>query len=172
MKTSPLEELFYVTYGNKFDLNKMTLLPRAEGGVSFVSRSSGNHGVSANVKIVDGVQPYAAGLITVSLGGTKLLSSFVQEHPFYTAQNVAVLTPKIPLNFPQKIFVCLAIRHNRFRYSAFGREANRTIKKLEIPALNEFPIWLDAASVKATSPLLSQLLPKRSLVKTHQNGQT
>jgi hypothetical protein len=103
------------------------------------------------------VQPYAPGVITVALGGTKLLSSFVQEYPFYTAQNVAVLTAKIPLTFPQKLFVCLAIRHNRFRYSAFGREANRTIKKLEIPAINEFPDWLSAATEEAQSPLASQL---------------
>jgi hypothetical protein len=162
MQTSPLDEIFHVTYGNKFDLNKMTVLSRADGGVSFVSRSSENHGVSAMVKSVEGVPPYPAGLITVALGGTKLLASFVQEHPFYTAQNVAVLTPKVPLSFSQKLFVCLAIRHNRFRYSAFGREANRTIKKLEIPALNEFPDWIDVASASAVSPMLSQLTPLKS----------
>jgi hypothetical protein len=157
VQTNPLEKLFHVTYGNKFDLNKMTIVSRAEGGVSFVSRSSESHGVSATVKQLDGVQPYAAGLITVALGGTKLLSSFVQEQPFYTAQNVAVLTPKLLLSFPQKLFVCLAIRNNRFRYSAFGREANRTIKTLEIPALTEFPIWLAAATEEAQCPLLPQL---------------
>lgn len=162
MQTSPLDELFHVTYGNKFDLNKMALLPRAEGGVSFVGRSSENHGVSATVKPMEGVQPFKAGLITVALGGTKLLSSFVQEHPFYTAQNVAVLAPKVPLSFSQKLFSCLAIRHNRFRYSAFGREANRTIKKLPIPALSEFPDWIDEASQAAASPMLSRLLPMKS----------
>jgi hypothetical protein len=54
MQTSPLEELFHVTYGNKFDLNKMTPVPRIEGGINFVGRSSENHGVSATVKKVDG----------------------------------------------------------------------------------------------------------------------
>ncbi|HEX4113763.1 MAG TPA: hypothetical protein VH020_14615 [Stellaceae bacterium] len=162
MQTEPLDTLFDVTYGNKFDLNKMTLLSRADGGVSFVSRSSENHGISATVKEIEGVKPYPAGLITVALGGTKLLSSFVQEHAFYTAQNVAVLKPKVPLTFEQKLYVCLAIRHNRFRYSAFGREANRTIKKLGIPSLANFPSWLGSAVNEAKAPLAAQLLPLKA----------
>ncbi|HEY3638604.1 MAG TPA: hypothetical protein VGK90_10680 [Rhizomicrobium sp.] len=163
MQTEPLGgRLFQVTYGNKFDLNKMTLLPRAAGGVNFVSRSSENRGVSATVKPVEGATPYPAGIITVALGGTKLLSSFVQERPFYTAQNVAVLNPKVPLSFAQKVYVCVAIRHNRFRYSAFGREANRTIKKLEIPTLEEFPSWLESAVANATAPLAAQLAPLKT----------
>lgn len=159
MLTEPLSEYFDVAYGNKFDLNKMSALAIADGGVNFVGRSSENHGVSATVKPMKGIVPYPAGLITVALGGTKLLSSFIQEHAFYTAQNVAVLIPKQPLSFEQKLFVCVAIRHNRFRYSAFGREANRTIKKLEIPALSEFPAWLPTAAKEARLPLLSHLQP-------------
>ena len=44
MKTKPLNELFDVTYGNKFDFNKMEIA--TNGGVNFVGRSSQNHGVS------------------------------------------------------------------------------------------------------------------------------
>jgi hypothetical protein len=162
MQNRRLSELFHVTYGNKFDLNKMVQLPRASGGINFVGRSSENHGVSATVKKIDGVDPYPAGLITVALGGTKLLCSFVQEHPFYTAQNVAVLAPKKPMGFTDKLFVCLAIRHNRFRYSAFGREANRTIKQLEIPAVSEFPTWLSATLEGVRSSMLQQLVPLKA----------
>jgi hypothetical protein len=138
---TPLHELFEVFYGNKLDLNKMQLLPLSSGGVHFVGRSSENHGVSAAVAPLEGIEPYEASLITVALGGTKLLSSFVQEAPFYTAQNVAILKPKIPMTFADKLFMCLCIRHNRFRYSAFGREANRTLKDLLVPARSEFPNW-------------------------------
>ncbi len=142
MKTIPLNRLFDVEYGNKFDLNKMERLPKSEGGINFVNRSSRNCGVSATVALVAGVPPYEAGNITVSLGGTKLLSSFVQPDRFYTGQNVAVLSPKAEMTFAEKLYVCLCIRHNRFRYSAFGREANRTLRTLPIPARSEFPEWL------------------------------
>lgn len=141
-KMVKLSDQFAVTYGNKFDLNKMKRLSRSLGGVNFVGRSSRNHGISAVVSPLRDVEPFPAGCLTVALGGTKLLSSFVQEEPFYTAQNVAVLRARVEMSFQQKLFVCLCIRHNRFRYSAFGREANRTIKTLEIPDVSTFPKWV------------------------------
>lgn len=156
METVELQAEFDVSYGNKFDLNKM--IPTA-GGVNFVGRSSQNLGVSAEVAEVSGVEPFEAGLITVALGGTKLLSAFIQPFPFYTAQNVAVLKPKTPLTFEQKLFVCLAIRHNRFRYSAFGREANRTIKILEIPSQSSTPNWLGESLASARSEFAESLNP-------------
>jgi Type I restriction modification DNA specificity domain len=147
MKTVPLNKLFDVEYGNKFDLNKMELLSKSAAGINFVNRSSRNCGVSATVAPVPGTPPYPAGSITVSLGGTKLLSSFVQLEKFYTGQNVAVLTAKEKMSFAEKLYVCLCIRHNRFRYSAFGREANRTLRTLPIPARSEFPAWLKDCDV-------------------------
>ncbi len=136
-----LSDLFDVVYGNKLDLNKMSPLPRAEGGVSFVGRSGRNNGISATVSPLPSLKPYEGGLITVALGGA-ILSSFVQENPFYTAQNVAVLRPLVPMTFSQKVYMCLCIRANVFRYGAFGREANRTLRSLEVPALAAFPDWV------------------------------
>ncbi len=144
-----LNDLFHVSYGTKLDLNKMTILPKSKGGINFVGRSSQNHGVSGTVAPIDNVPPYEAGLITVALGGTKLLSSFVQEHPFYTAQNVAILKPKSAMTFAEKLFFCVAIRHNRFRYSAFGREANRSLRELLVPEPSEFPSWVNEGEVEA-----------------------
>ena len=141
MKTVPLNKLFDVEYGNKFDLNKMEILEKSAGGINFVNRSSRNCGVSATVAPVPGRTPYQAGCITVSLGGS-LLASFVQLEPFYTGQNVAVLKPKEDMSFAEKLYVCMCIAHNRFRYSTFGREANRTLRTLLIPARSEFPDWL------------------------------
>jgi hypothetical protein len=120
--------------------------------------------VTARVLPLDGLKPFDDGLITVALGGTKLLASFVQVHPFYTAQNVAVLKPLREMTFAEKLFVCLAIRHNRFRYSAFGREANRTLRSLLIPEPSEFPEWVKngtAVSVAGLdAPAESQPLPQ------------
>lgn len=140
-KMKPLNEIFDITYGNKFDLNKLTKLPINEGGVNFVGRSGQNNGVSCSVDLVEGVTPYEGGLITVALGGS-LLSAFIQEAAFYTAQNVAILKPKKALSFSQKLFYCIAIRHNKFRYSAFGREANRTLKTLLVPSTSDLPNWI------------------------------
>jgi hypothetical protein len=53
-----LNELFDVSYGNKLDLNKMHQLPLHSGGVHFVGRSSENHGVTATVAPLNGVEPY------------------------------------------------------------------------------------------------------------------
>ncbi|GHX07147.1 restriction endonuclease subunit S [Vibrio cholerae] len=133
-----LQELFDIQYGTKLDLNKLIQI---SDGVPFVSRTSKNNGVSAKVRPVKGKNKLPAGSITVSLGGTKLLSSFVQSEDFYTAQNVAVLIPKEVMTLQEKLFICLCIEKNRFRYSAFGREANRTIKTIKIPSLDEIPDW-------------------------------
>ena len=138
----PLRELFEIVGGNKLDFNKMAILPRALGGVNFIGRSSQNQGLSGTVARLSGIAPFDDGLITVALGGMKPLSSFVQPYPFYTAQNVAVLKPRVAMNFSEKSYVGLCIRQNRFRYSSHGREANRTLKDLLIPDPTEFPEWV------------------------------
>ena len=139
--TVPLDELFVVTYGNKFDLNKMAVA-HSGAGVAFVGRSGQNNGVSAFVQKLPSVDPFEAGNLTVALGGSKVLSSFVQVREFYSAQNVAVLVPRGEFGFTEKVYYCMCIRHNRFRYSAFGREANRTIGALRVPDVSQVPKWV------------------------------
>lgn len=162
--TVPLNSMFTVTYGNKLDLNKMVAGRKSKGGVNFVGRSSQHHGVSAIIEPIPGVLPFPAGSITVALGGTKLLTSFVQFEPFYTAQNVAVLVGRREFTMTEKLYICLCIQHNRFRYSAFGREANRTLRTLPIPSPEEFPAWLREASI--TSLEANHSSPVRSLERS------
>ena len=52
------------------------------------------------------------------------------------------------MTFAEKLFVCICIRHNRFRYSAFGREANKTLRDIVLPDLSEFPDWINDYSVE------------------------
>lgn len=136
-----ITDIFNVSYGTKCDMNKMK--SNFDSQIAFVSRSSKNNGIVGYVNEIDGLMPIPPGSITVTLGGTYVLSSFLQEKPFYTGQNVAVLTPKIKLSREQKLFYCMCISHNRFRYSAFGREANRTLKDLTIPHYRDLPDWVD-----------------------------
>ena len=148
MKTKKINELFVVTKGNELNMSKMTPLPRAKGGVNFIGRSDRNHSISGTVAVLPDVEPYPSGLITVALGGTPL-KSIVQGSPFYTSKNVAVLLPIEKMTFAENVYVCLCIWHNRFRYSAFGREANRTLGDLLIPSKDEFPAWVNDPSTKA-----------------------
>ncbi len=110
--------------------------------VAFIGRSGEENGIVAFVKELDDVAPYDAALITVALGGAAL-SSFVQPRRFYTAQNVDVLKPRSGMSLDQKLYYCACIEANCFRYSTFGREANRTLKKLLVPKLEEVPAWAD-----------------------------
>ena len=96
MNLIPLNEIFNIKYGNQLDLYRLDV--DTNGEINFVSRSSQNLGVVAKVNLLKEVTPFDAGLITVTLGGTYLLSSFVQQSKFYTAQNIKVLEPKIVMD--------------------------------------------------------------------------
>ena len=111
----------------------------------------------AFVEKVPGVEPLAAGLITVALGGAAL-SSFVQPHPFYTAQNIDVLKPRMKMSLDTKLYYCLCIEANRFRYSTYGREANRTLKNLMVPKIDGVPDWIQGAAADAVVELNGDLM--------------
>lgn len=132
MKLVPLNSIFDVEYGNQFDFRKM--IPAEAAGVNFISRSSKKYGIVGRVQFNPQVNPYEAGLITVTLGGTYLLTSFIQPSSFYTAQNIKVLRPKTRLSFNEKLYYCICIQKNRYRYSSHGREANVTLDTLLVPA--------------------------------------
>lgn len=121
-----LYDLFEIDYGNKFDKSKMSsFIPT----VRFVGRSSQNNGVTAYVDEIDEVYPYEAGLMTVALGGEYLGSCFVQDYPFYTSQNVAVLRPISEMSIYTKLFIAHLIRfESKNNYKAFARELNAHIK--------------------------------------------
>lgn len=141
-----LSELFNIRSGSSLDLNKMRITQQHEPDtVNFVSRSSKNQGVVARVKILPNVKPFEAGLVTVTLGGSYLLSSFVQQDKFYTAEHMRVLEPKRAMTFHEKLYYCLCIAKNRFKYSSHGRAADRTLDDLELP--KDIPHWVNDISI-------------------------
>jgi hypothetical protein len=145
MKLVPAQEVFDIEYGNKLDANKLTFVPQ---GMNFVSRSSKNLGIVGRVEIVPAAKIFEAGLITVTLGGTYLLSAFVQPEPFYTAQNIKVLRPVAPMDNSEKTYYCECFRANRFRYSTHGREANRSFDSILLPARADVPAWAKEVEAK------------------------
>ena len=135
-----LDSIFGVNYGLNMELNKLQLDP---DGVNFVSRTSRNNGVSAKVARVKGLAPLPAGLLTVA-GGGSVLETFVQNEPFYSGRDLYYLTPPEDMSLEEKLYYCMAIRTNRYRYS-FGRQANRTLRSISIPARSEVPSWVHSA---------------------------
>jgi hypothetical protein len=156
MKTAPLNKIFLVGHGNKFDLNKMSNCPPSEDAVAFIGRTGERNGLVAFVERLEEAKPYDAGLITVALGGSAL-SSFVQPRPFYTAQNIDVLTPRTPMSLDIRLYYCLCVEANRFRYSTFGREANRTLKNLPVPIPEDVESWVSGATERAIEGLRQNL---------------
>ncbi len=160
MKTSnnlvELQSLFSIEHGNKFDLNKMLQCPPSDDAVAFVGRSGEGNGIVAFVQRKADCDPYDRGLITVALGGAAL-SSFVQPRPFYTGQNIDVLRPLVEMPVDVKLYYCLCIEANRFRYSTYGREANRTLKTLRVPKLKTVPAWANGVTQKAVDEMRDDL---------------
>ena len=111
--------------GNKMDKNKMTHL---NPSVNFVSRTATNNGVSDVVDIVDGIEPYPAGCITLAFGGS-VGSCFLQEEPFYTGQNVGVISLPDNITREAKIFLVSALEKKcKMSFHAFGNEINKHFK--------------------------------------------
>jgi hypothetical protein len=160
-----LDELFDVSYGNKFDLNKMT---RTHSGIAFIGRRGFNQGVSGIVERLKEVDPYPPGLLTVALGGSKVLATFVQQNPFYTAQNVVVLRPLDPsMALRDRLYYTLCIKANRYRYTAFGREANRTLRTIDVPGV--VPLLGDMTTPVKT---MLQAMPNVSVPQDTHDGRS
>ncbi len=130
-----LKDLFHCQMGNGIDAGNTT---NDNPKYNYVSRDSKGNGVVAQVDeyfniskngIATIEEPFKAGTMTLALGGSFLGSCFVQKHPYYTAQNVAVLTEKEPLSIATKLFISTLIRNEcKYKYLAFGRELNTHYK--------------------------------------------
>lgn len=133
-----LSDIFYIYTGSKLDFDKQQI---DQKGINFVSRNSNNNGVVGRINPDKNTKIFKKGDITVPLGGSYLLSAFVQDEDFVTAQNVDVLRPKKYMTDIQKWFYCYVLRENRFKFSAFGREVNKYIQDIEVP--DEIPEWVN-----------------------------
>jgi hypothetical protein len=141
-----LSELFSIQYGHSLELNRLRRTTPGQG-IPFISRKMGDNGIAAYVEPVAGVTPNPAGDLTCALSGNGVLSTFVQDRPYYTAFHVACLRPFHDLTMEQKLFYCACIRANRYRYG-WGRQANRSLKGIQVPAPDELPAWLGDPSMR------------------------
>lgn len=120
------DQLFDIDSGTKLDKAKMTT---KNPSVNFVGRANANNGVTDFIDKIEGIEPYKAGNLTISLGGEYLGSCFVQEKDFYTSQNVNVLIPKHEMTDNCKQYIATMIfREGRLHYKAFIDELNKHMK--------------------------------------------
>ena len=138
MKLVDLEKLFVIDNGHDLELNK---LEKDNNGINYVSRTQKNNGVSAKVKKLDNVEPHKAGSISVTLGGS-VLEAFLQNEDFYTSYHMRVLTPRVQMTDNQKLYYCMCIRQNKYKYN-FGRQANKSLPKIKVPSMEFIPDWVN-----------------------------
>jgi len=148
-------ELFYVRYGHSLELNRLEQCSAMEG-FPFVSRKSGDNGIAAYVKEIPGIEPASPGQLTCALSGNGVLSTFIQERPFYTAFHVACLKPKVKMNQAELLYYCLCIKANRYRYN-YGRQANRTLKDIFIPSPAEIPQGINEVANQVIRDMMNSL---------------
>lgn len=120
------EALFVINSGTKLDKIRMT---NNNPEINFVGRANANNGVTDFIDRIEGLEPFDAGNMTVSLGGEYLGSCFVQDKPFYTSQNVNVLIPRKEMAYYCKQYIASMIfKEGRLHYKAFIDELNRHMK--------------------------------------------
>ena len=141
-----ISDIFEVKYGHSLELNRLVQVGYLKG-IPFVSRVAGNNGISAFVEPIDGVDPSPSGELTCALGGNGVMSVFLQRLPYYSGRDIARLIPKISLTETQLLFYCYCLSHNKFRYS-YGRQANKTLKSILIPSLDDIPEFVGKANAE------------------------
>ena len=139
MKMIQIQDLFEVYNSQNLALNACTV--NEQSSYVLINRSEKNNGIAARIDAPAGKQPFPAGLMTVALSGS-VLSTFIQNEPFFTSYHIAALKPKIKLSIRQMLYYKMCIEANKFRYN-YGRQANRTLRLLEIPAPEEIPAWVE-----------------------------
>lgn len=59
-----------------------------------------------------------------------------------------VLEPKKEMSFNEKLFYCMCIQKNAYRYS-YGRQANKTLRDIVIP--ENVPQWVKESKIQPIS---------------------
>jgi hypothetical protein len=143
-----VSDIFALKYGHSLELNRLEKCDKPDA-INFVGRAARNNGVTARVRRIPNLQPAPAGTITVALNGQGGAGvAFLQPFPYYSGFHVMVLTPKKPMSDHEKLWWAMCITANRFRFG-FGRQANRTVRKIELPNRKSIPGWVSSVDFAA-----------------------
>ena len=150
-----LQEYFTVKY-------KPTILTQ-ERQVPYVSRTSLRNGISG---LTNTTSIIPKNTISVACSGS-VLESFYHHYEYASGKDVYYLEPKVTLTLNQKLYYCMIIKANKYKYS-FGRQANRTLKNLLIPKLNEIPDYVNKITIQnleSNKPKIPNMLNKQTTTK-------
>ncbi|WP_019375844.1 restriction endonuclease subunit S [Virgibacillus halodenitrificans] len=138
MKLVRVKDLFDVIYGVNLDLNKLEEVSvNSPKAIPYVGRSEKQNGVTAFVERIDEISPNPPMTISVA-GGGSVMSSFLQEFPYYSGRDLFYLKPKVAMSKQVLLYYCTALTMNKFKFS-YGRQVNRTLADLLIPDITEIP---------------------------------
>jgi len=144
LKMPTISDLFTLRYGHSLELNRLERSPEPDA-INFVGRAARNNGVTARVRRIPDLDPAASGTISVALGGQGGAGvAFLQPLPYYCGRDVMILTPKAKMTEQNLLWWATCISANRFRFG-FGRQANRTLRHLELPDPSTIPNWVASA---------------------------
>src|SRR5262249_8634206 len=110
---------------------------------------------SARVAPIPSLPPIPAGMLTVA-GGGSVLETFYQAEPFYSGRDLYYLRPLEPMTPEEMLFYARVIRANQYRFS-YGRQANRTLKDLLVPARSQVPPWVYGACRRVVKHIESRI---------------
>ena len=139
-----VNDLFDIKLGTNLELNALEIAKPNEDGVNFVARTSKNNGVVARVKMINGIEPSPAGTISCA-GGGSVLSTFIQQEPYYSGRDLYILTPYLEMSLKERMYYTHLIHANKYKYS-FGRQANKTLGLIELP--DELPLWITSFNIQ------------------------
>lgn len=154
MELVKVSDLFTVHYGSNLELNAIShceckKTPCARHPIPFVSRTGLNNGVSAYVSEQPNIKKNPAHTLSVA-GGGAVMSTFYQEQEYYSGRDLYYLAPKADLSKKQMVYYAICLKHNAYRFS-YGRQANKTLRDLLIPALHTIPDWVENTKISTIS---------------------
>lgn len=157
MNLIKVSELFDIKYGNGLSLQECKL---DTYGVPFISRGSYNNGIVEYVGNIQGVALNPANTITVAVGGS-VMESFLQRQPYYTGYHILILSPKKEMTDAEMLYYCTCLRANKYKYN-YGRQANKTLKDILIPAPADIPNWVSTTTITPppSTPLQNKETPR------------
>lgn len=155
-----VSDLFILEYGHSLELNRLQQSTGSHA-INFVGRAARNNGVTGRVERILDIHPAPARTISVALSGQGGAGvAFLQPKPYYCGFHVMVLKPRQPMTTKELLWWATCITANRFRFG-FGRQANRTLKDIELPPQKDMPAWVPsvdpgAAFIQVLDGLKSQ----------------
>lgn len=144
MKMIQIQDLFEVKGGSNITASQLTELPFTNSipvvGASGVLEKT-VVGYIDKDKVSNKIFPQHT--IYVSTNGALCCTAFLAPWEFTGNVDMVALIEKQPLTIRQKLYYCLCINANKYRFSYGRKPKGIRFSSLEIPAPEEIPAWVE-----------------------------